>query len=786
MFILPGWAFAQSSGVVSPDSAPSDAVQVDSLEKNPVSNGQTSPQQASIFAPSKTPKTIRATEILDNLKVDGSLTEAEWQRATPVSNFFQVEPYQGNPLGSQTDVRVLYNRKFLYIAAFNRDTLGRSALRATDFKRDFDNQAHDYFAVSIDGFSDRRNAMSFSTNPYGTQRDLLSFDDLLYDIEWDGLWRVRTSRTDSGWVAEMAIPWQTLRYARSLGTSALQAISGDSTGQNNEQSWGINFARNRRAANELSAWSPHPRAFTPLRMEYAGRLTGIKPPPPSPNVRIQPYILLSDDAYKGTEVGDSRATKVKIGGDAKWAINPNAVLDLTVNTDFAQADVDRQVNNVTRFSVFFPERRQFFLENASLFGVGLVGRDLGEGGNMTIQPFFSRTIGLAILPDGTSKPVPIDAGARFVYRSLSRNFGGMFIRQRGTDDSPTTDFIVGRFSQNIGRQNRIGALLTVKNVHTGAGVSSYQNSVLALDGFFRLSSSLSYNAMVIGSTSSGGTGQGMAGYSQFFYRSNQFVGWITQSVVTRGFNPEMGFVSRSDVVANTPGFFFVNRGKWLPKWIRGFEPGAFVEMYHKASTGRLQELQVNMNPVWFAFQNGGFLGLFVNPNVQRLDDGDFRPLGIGIASGTYRYARYSLLFSSDASKKVSYQLNAETGNYYDGRLNYVSGTLRISPIPHFSLTSSAEINQFRNVGLERYSQTVGLYSIESRMAVNPRLQLISFFQRNTYNDKNVWNVRLAWEFQPLSFLYIVYNNGVYAGSLRERDRQQEQHIIGKLSYLKQF
>ena len=479
-----------------------------------MSGGHSSAQQAGIFAPSRNPRTIQAAEITNNLKVDGSLDETDWQRAVSVSNFFQVEPYQGNPLRTQTDVRVLYNRKFLYIAAFNRDTLGRKALRATNFKRDFDNQAHDYFSVSIDGFSDRRNAMSFSTNPYGTQRDLLSFDDLLYDIEWDGLWRVRTTRTDSGWVAEMAIPWQTLRYARPLEVYSLNSVSEDSASRDREQSWGINFARNRRATNELSAWSPHPRAFTPLRMEYAGRLTGIKPPPPSPNVRIQPYVLLSDDAYNGTEVGDSRDTKLKIGGDVKWAINPNAVLDLTVNTDFAQADVDRQVNNVTRFSVFFPERRQFFLENASLFGAGLTGRGLGEGGNMTIRPFFSRTIGLTTLPDGTSKPVPIDAGARFVYRSLSRNFGGMVIRQRGTDDSPTTDFMVGRFSQNIGNQNRVGALFTAKNVHGVPGADSYQNGVLALDGFFRLSSSLSYNVMMIGSASSSGTGWGGAGYSQ--------------------------------------------------------------------------------------------------------------------------------------------------------------------------------------------------------------------------------------------------------------------------------
>ncbi|MFD2937961.1 carbohydrate binding family 9 domain-containing protein [Spirosoma flavum] len=773
LLFLPFLSLAQTNPTL-PNTAQSDLVQPDTsrirtLEEDAV-NQQMVTGQATIFAPSKQRRVIKAVEISDKLKIDGRLDEADWLRGKSVRHFRQVDPKQGRPATFDTDVRVLYNRHFLYIAAINYDSLGRRGLRAPNFKRDFSNQSHDLFGVVIDGFNDRRNAMTFATNPYGTQRDLLSFDDVLSDIDWDGFWKVRTSRTDSGWVAEMQIPWQTLRYMRSA----------DST-----QSWGINFFRNRRYSNELSAWSPYPRAFTSNRVAYAGLITGLKPPPPSPNIRIQPYMLISDDRYNGTEVGYGQAAKIKLGGDAKWAINPNTVLDLTLNTDFAQADVDRQVNNLTRFSVLFPERRAFFLENASLFGAGLPGnQNSGEGGSMVIQPFFSRTIGLAKLPDGTSTAVPIDAGARLVYRSLNRNYGGMVIRQRGIPGSPTTDFVVGRYSENVGRQNRIGGLFTLKNVHGADGVSGRQNGTLALDGFFRLSQKWTYNAMVVGSLSSGGTDQGMSAYSQLVYRTNQLVGWWTQSVVTKNFNPEMGFVSRSDVIATTPGLYIVNRAKWLPKWVRNFEPGAFLELYHKASTGYLQEAQYNINPVWLTFQNGGNLGLFVNPTFQRLDNGDYRPLDLAIPSTNYRYVRYSAMFSTDPSKKVSFQFNGETGGYYDGKLNYARASLILAPIPHAAFTLNAEANNFRNVG--NYTGTIALYSVESRMAVNPRLQLISFFQRNTYNERNAWNIRLAWEFQPLSFLYIVYNYGTYAGSFLATDRQQEQHIIGKLSYLKQF
>ncbi len=774
LLIFPTAVMAQTNPDIA-NTAQSDTVREE--VHTATANGQ-----AAIFAPAKKPRVIQAVQITDNLRIDGRLDEAAWQRARPIRQFTQIDPQQGAPATFGTEVRVLFNRNFLYIAAFNHDSLGRRSLRTPDFRRDFSTQAHDLFGVVIDGFNDKRNAATFMTNPYGTQRDLLSFDDLLYDTDWDGFWKVRTSRTDSGWVAELQIPWQTLRYVR----------TGDSL-----QTWGINFLRNRRFSNELSAWSAFPRAFTSSRVAYAGLITGLKPPPPRPNIRVQPYVLLADDRSNGTEVGYSQTAKLKLGGDLKWAINPNTVLDLTLNTDFAQADVDRQVNNLTRFSVLFPERRAFFLENASLFGTGLSGNAFGEGGNMTIQPFFSRTIGLATLPDGTSAPVPIDGGARLVYRSLARNYGGMLIRQREIPGSPATEFGVVRYVENVGKQNRIGGLITIKNVHGTDSTGGRQNGTLAVDGFFRISQTLSYNAMMTGSFTAGaglggtgsgstgaGNGQGLAAYSQFFYRSNQLVGWLTQTLVTRTFNREMGFVSRSDVVSNSFGGFLVNRAKWLPKWVRNFEPGAFIELYHKASTGHVQEAQWNLNPFWLTFQNAGNVGLFINPVFQRLDDGDYRPLDLAIASGRYRYVRYSALFSTDPSKRVSLSTFAETGHYYDGQLHYGRASMILAPIPHTSFTISSELNRFINVG--GYSGTIGLYSVESRLAVNPRLQLISFFQRNTYTDKNVWNIRLAWEFQPLSFLYIVYNHGTYAGSIQTSDRQQEQHIIGKLSYLKQF
>lgn len=382
-----------------------------------------------IFPPPVEKLTIKAIKINGNLTIDGKLDETEWLQATSATNFTQVEPNQGDSVHLYTHVKILYNDQFLYIGAFCEDSLGKKALRVPDLRRDFNYFTHDLFGVSIDAFNDERNALVFQTNPYGAQRDLQSFDDQLYDIDWDGYWKVRTTRTDSGWVAEMQLPWATIRYPK----------------ENKQQDWGINFYRNARRLNELSAWSPFPRAFSPYRMSYTGVIEGLQPPPPTPNIRVQPYALI--EGTNGTLEGDEYKYSSKLGGEIKWAVTPNTVVDATFNTDFAQADVDRQVVNLSRFSIYFPERRQFFLENASLFSAGWNGN---------IEPFFSRRIGL----DESGAPIPINAGLRLTNRSAKRSIGALLVNQDETTNYPSSTFAVARYSENVGEQNRIGALVT--------------------------------------------------------------------------------------------------------------------------------------------------------------------------------------------------------------------------------------------------------------------------------------------------------------------------------------
>ncbi len=632
---------------------------------------------------------------------------------------------------------------------------------ATDFIRDFDITRHDLVSLAFDGFNDHRNAMSFVTNAYGVQKDLLAFDDLYYDINWDGLWTVRTNRTDSGWTAEIAIPWQTLRYPKS---------------KDSIQSWGFNVYRNRRLTNEISAFSEFPHAYTSLRMNYAGILTNLQPPPPKPNIRFVPYFLTQYDHQQNIVQGaSSENTYAKVGGDLKWAINPNTVLDLTANTDFAQADVDQQVNNTTQFSVFFPEKRQFFLENASLFGVSVQQTPDLAGGAMRIQPFNSRTIGL----DSSGNPIPIIGGARLVHRSDKLNYGAIIMRQGNSGGYPFTDFFVGRLSENFGELNRIGLMTTIKNDALG---SSVENTV---DGFLRLGKANSINAIFTHSYSTQTGNSGFAGAVQYFNSTNQWKIWWTESVVTKNFNPEMGFVSRTDVIGTTPGIFYYYRGKSLPlkKYLLALEPSFSPEIYFQASTGKLVEADYYIFPVWLNFKSGAYFGYGFIPTYQNPTT-PFQPLGVTIAVGEYRYTQQQIWFSSNPSKILNMQILYTWGPYYNGRLNSGDYKLQFAPIPHISLTGEFNRNRFFGVGEPKTNSTVDLIVLQGRFALNPRIQLTAFYQKNTENSSNNYNIRFSWEYQPLSYIYLILNHQGFEPV--NSKAVFEDNAIFKISYLKQF
>jgi hypothetical protein len=285
--------------------------------------------------------------------------------------------------------------------------------------------------------------------------------------------------------------------------------------------------------------------------------------------------------------------------------------------------------------------------------------------------------------------------------------------------------------------------------------------------------------------SNSGSQNGFAGYAQYYYTNNQWKIWWTQSVVTKNFNPEMGFVSRSDVIGTTPGIFAYYRGKYLPfkNWIRAFEPGVFPEFYHQASTGKLLERQLSINPIWFNFQKGGYFGYIINPTYQFLAE-PFAPVGVFIAAGKYNYLRHQFYFSTDPSRVISTNYNFDIGSYFNGKLSTHNLSINFAPIPNFFLQGSINRNHFKEVGDPATDKKVDLYSVSGRLALNPRLQLIGFYQKNSENNLSNYNIRLSWEYQPLSFVYLVFNRRGFDNA--QQKRQTEDHAIIKLSYLRQL
>ncbi|MCY3615303.1 MAG: DUF5916 domain-containing protein [Bacteroidetes bacterium] len=710
------------------------------------------------------PLTIRAARVQATILLDGDLSETDWQRAVPARGFRQVEPQQGNAATLDTEVRILYDDRNLYVGAICYDTAGASGVRVRDLRRDFDYFQNDLFGISLDPFLDGRSAIVFQVNPAGGQRDIQVIDGNIYNRDWDAVWDVRTMVTDQGWAVEMVIPWYTLRYPEA--TTATQ--------------WGINFVRNIRRHNEITGWSLWPRAYSPYRMDYAGVLEGIEPPPPSTNLRVQPYLVMRDDRT-GSRDDLFDGIEPEVGGDLKWAVTPSTVLDLTVNTDFAQVDADRQVVNLTRFSVFFPEKRAFFLENANLFRTG---------STETALPFFSRRIGL----DNTGQPVPIDAGLRLVSRTARRSLGGMVIRQRRNDQTPTSHVAVGRFIQNFGSTNRIGALATVRHDDGLAGMPSVLNAVGAVDGQFRFTRTLTLRWMGSASWTQHMGGEGFSTYAWLSNDSNWgYLGFL-HTIISENYNPGVGFVSRRDLIVTSPAGIIDLRPAWKPDFVRRFQPGFISYIYHRLTDGQFQEAWLSVTPLNVDFQNGAEISIQIQPNWQELDADDvtfFRPLGVELVPGRYHYLRYNAEVQSDLSRKYSGSFELTVGDFFDGRLTNLELSVRLAPSPRMALSAAYEFNRAAGLGTKEEETVSHLFGPELRLALNPRLQFNAFYQYNTVAEQANWNVRFSYEFRPLSYLYLVFNDNRYFvnTSTRRTDPEHfatQQQAIIKLTYLRQL
>jgi len=717
-------------------------------------------QQVDNFPPPETPLEIRAVRTTEGIKIDGKLTEAAWQKAPVTKDFFRVEPRQGGKYQYQTLARLMFDEKNLYVGVYCADSLGKKGIRVQDLRRDFNWGENDIFGIQLDPQNLKQYCVSFQTTPYGNQRDLQNFNDTNTDNNWNALWSVRTHQTDSGYFAEFAIPFKSIRYERPAETDSVI--------------WGITFNRLARRDYEQTVFPAIPQSFSPYRMTYAAKLKGLTVPEPSANVRVEPYLLYQYDQINddGTSTIDDN---VKFGGDVKWAINPRSVLDLTFNTDFAQADVDRAVNNLERFNIFFPERRQFFLENSGIWA---------GAGDFSVIPFFSRTIGLQ--GNFNAEPARINAGARYTMRNDTRSVAGLYIHQAATDNSPAASFAVARYLQNYGKENNIGLMVThrLDEASSELGTAQSNNTTITVDGLFRPKSELTFSYLLSGSRDNSNDTLGLAGKVFAGYNTNKFyLGWLT-NFVTRDYNPDMGFVFQKNVIWHNPGGYYIFRPKKIP-WIRRFDPGAFFNYYHDADRpGNFQQASIYLFPVFLIFTDGSFFEYAMFPTWQNINF-NFAPLGIGIEQDRYYYTRHQVRYNTDQSRKFSVSGQLNWGGFYNGRRVTVNAGLRYAPIPHIAFMADYEYNDLRDLGQGLENLETHLTTVGSRFALNPRVQLSAFYQYNSFDGQGRWNIRGSWEYRPLSFVYLVFNDNRINGDGLEQPFS-EQQLIGKITFLKQF
>jgi Domain of unknown function (DUF5916)/Carbohydrate family 9 binding domain-like len=694
----------------------------------------------------------------ENITPDGNLDEHGWQMATEAGDFTQIDPHEGKSATAKTVFKIVCNDKAIYIAVIMYIPDPKK-LRITALTRDFSYLNNDFVSILIDGYHDKRNAMVFACNAKGAQWDELSFDDQLYDLNWDGLWRVGTKIYADRWVAEFEIPWKTLRYK--------------SPGQ--RQTWGFNIYRLNRSNNESSAWAPFPHAYNPTRMDFAGSLDSINPPPLSTNIQVLPYALFNH--IKGN-VANPYRHPVEYGADLKWGITPNTVADLTYQPDFAQAEADLEVANTTRYNVYYPEKRPFFLENASFFGGGLNINGGGYGGHMEIQAFNSRTIGL----DTSGIPITIEGATRLVHRSSRDNYGLILARQ-GDNDLNSAWLGTARYSYNLGSGSRMGLFGNIDDQ-----VSPSRNNVNIVNGadaFVRLGKTESISAMMMHSYDSKAAGAGYCWYAQYMHTSDPLLAYVTASYVGTNFDNRLGFTSQRNIYSIAPGFISIIRKiNWVPfhGHLLELDPGMLDEFDYTTDTHRLTHSEVTFYPFYFVLRSGGNLYLLLGSFYDHLFT-PFTPLNLTIAPGRYHYNNAVASYTSDPSRKLVVSGTASIGNYFNGWLDNYSAAITFVPVPNIAVVGTITDNDFRKVGDTKHGN-VSLVSFNGSFSLNTKLILSTLIQANTANYSIGYNVRVAWEYRPLSYLYLVFNEFKQENSLSKVVPYQQEII--KVSFLYQF
>src|SRR5229473_589112 len=675
-------------------------------------------------------------------KMDGTLDDPLWQEATPITNFLQREPYEGQTPTEQTEVRILYTKHEVYFGVACHDSAVGGPI-ATQLRRDVTQELDDYFEIVIDSRRDRRNAYVFQINPLGTQRDALITDEQAGDTQdgdpgWDGVWTSEARVTRDGWSATIAIPFSTLNFM-----------------QSRDVVWGVNFKRFIRRKNEEDLWSGWRRTFGANKISQAGELHGINDISSGRLFIVKPYVLggFSHLPANATASGlTPGTTALHTGGvDIKVGLRSNLVANLTANTDFADSDVDVQQFNLTPYKLFFPEKRQFFLENAGVFNFSM-GGDSGNGDLL----FFSRQIGIDPI---TGVEVPVNGGAKVTGSLGNFELGAMEVNTRQLGPNPNANYAVMRVKRSLwggsyvgvmGIDKRSGNPLDSFNQTTGADTRMVFFNNLVVNGYAAQTRTPGF--------SSGQTNLGAG----FDYQTNWLEVFAQHRKVGPNFNPEVGFLGRTDCICDYVDVNFKPRPK-----IRGVRDLNFESfLFHAPDTRHVLQTQEWQGTFRIDFNNGGYSDDDLVDVFNRKSTTPFNIYkNVFIPAGEYHWDRHQFTYGSPQNRRLMMNLFERFGSYYNGHLNEARVRATYRANERISFSFSEEWDRFRlPVPGGNFSVVVG--GFQTNYSFSRFLTLSALIQMDTANTQAASaNIRLRWNYRPDSDLYVVYTAGQRFASL---------------------
>ena len=715
--------------------------------------------------------TVRAVRYDEGLDLDGVLDEPIYASVPPITGLVQLMPDAGAPATERTEAWILFDDTNVYIAARVWDSAPESRWVANEMRRDTSQlRQNDTFAVLFDTFYDRRNGFSFYTNPLGARADAQLTNEGNPNDDWNPVWDVRTGRFDGGWTVEMEIPFRTLRY-RSEPPHV----------------WGIQLRRAIRRKNEWVYLTRLPTAAGAaggarglFRISAAGTLVGLEPPPAGRTLEVKPYGIggVATDLTATPAVVDQASGDA--GLDVKYGITQNLTADFTVNTDFAQVEVDERQVNLTRFPLFFPEKREFFLEGRGLFGFargGLTGGPGGPGGpggspgggifgDVNVpQLFYSRRIGLERSADGASRVVPIVGGARVTGKVGPYDIGALNLQagEERLSGTEPTNFTVLRLRRDILRRSSVGALFTNRSLSRVAPGSSQAYGVDATFAFFDNVSVIGYLAR----TRVPGPdyrGRDTSYQAKFEYSADRYGAVADHLVVEDNFLPEVGFLRRDNFRRSFLSARFSPRPQSLES-VRQFNLEASIDYIVTADRGHLETRQ-NLVTFQTEFESSDRLMVTATDNYELLVE-PFTPPGadFSIPVGGYGFADVQVAYGIGQQRRVNGQVAVRRGAYFGGDLTTVELSQgRIAVLPQMSVEPIVSFNWIDTpFGAFRTNLAV----TRVNYAFNPRMFFSGLLQYNSADNSFSSNLRLRWEYSPGSELFVVYTDDRdVTGSLR--------------------